>query len=149
MKVILLDDVKGLGKKFDVKEVSDGYARNFLFPASLAKPATAPAVKNLGAQKTALARKEQELVKQLEEVARRLGERTVEFAVEVTEGGGVYGSVTKEMILKELRHHGLLTTERVDIELPRPLKTLGTHELAVDLKKGVTATLRVILRPRE
>lgn len=71
---------------------------------------------------------------------------TIEFPMRVTEAGLVYGSVTKEMILKALREHAWLTKERVDVLLDHPLKELGEHKIPVDLKKGIRATLTVILR---
>ncbi len=145
MKVILLEDVKKIGKRFDVKEVSDGYARNFLFPNGLADAATPSALKELEKRKADMEKEDRELIKRLEEISRLMNDRALEFPVKAGNNGEVFGSVTKEMILKGLRDSGLLRSERVEIKLERPLKELGVHNIEVDLKKGIKATLKVKL----
>ncbi len=147
MKVILLADVRGLGRKTEVKEVSEGHARNFLFPRGLAKAATSEDLKKLDLRKESQAKEESALRKHLEELARTINDRFVEFTLKTDAKGSVFGSVNKEMILAALREHGLVRKERVDIELEHPLKTIGEHEIAVDLKKGVTAKLKVVIKP--
>ena len=146
MKVILSEDVKGLGAKYEVKEVSDGYARNFLFPKSLAKPATLRALKELSVVKASKELEEAGTKKHLETIAKELSSRTLIFPLKVDEGGKVFGSVTKEAILKAIRSSGLITNERVEIKLSHPLKELGEHEIEADLKKGIKTTLRVKLQ---
>ena len=148
MKVILTEDVRNIGKRLEVKDVSDGYARNFLFPNNLAKPATSNALKELDKEKTALEKGDRELKIRLEEIARTLKERHLEFEVKTGESGEVFGSVTKDMILKGLRDTGLIRTERVEIKLGRPLKELGEHKVKMHLKKGITAELKVIICPQ-
>ncbi len=146
MKVILLADVRGLGKKSEVKEVSDGHARNFLFPRGLAKTASAEDLRQLQARQAAAAKEDETLHKHLEELARVINDRFVEFEMKTDGHGSVFGSVTKDMILKAMREHGLLGKERADLELEHPLKTLGEHRVGVDLKKGVQAALKVVLK---
>lgn len=147
MKVILLKDVKEIGaKKFEVKEVADGYARNFLIARGLAKAATAAALKELASLQAQHSKEETELVKHLQEVARRLSDRHLEFHLKEDGQGTVFGSVSKDAILKGLRDTGLVTTERVELKLDHPLKEIGDHLVEVDLKKGVTAKLKVIIR---
>lgn len=145
MKVILLEDVKKVGRKFEVKEVSDGYARNLLFPNGLAEPATPAALKELEKRKIQIDKEDRELMKRLEEISRMLKDRDLEFPVKTGANGEVFGSVTKEMILKGLRDAGLIRTERVEIKLERPLKELGVHKVEVHLKKGITAELKIVL----
>ena len=145
MKVILLEDVKKIGNRFDVKEVSDGYARNFLIPNGLADVATAAALKELEKRKEKMEKEDHELMKRLEEISRLLKDRSLEFPVKTGANGEVFGSVTKEMILKGLRDSGLLRTERAEIKLERPLKELGEHKVELHLKKGIKAELKVIL----
>ncbi len=145
MKVILLEDVKKIGKRFDVKEVSDGYARNFLFPNGLADAATPSALKELEKKKSEMEKEDHALIKRLEEISRLMKDRTLEFPVKAGASGEVFGSVTKEMILSGLRDSGLLRSERAEIKLERPLKELGVHNVEVDLKKGIKATLKVRL----
>ena len=145
MKVILLEDVKKIGKRFDVKEVSDGYARNFLFPNGLADAATPSALKELEKKKAEMEKEDHELIKRLEEISRLIKDRALEFPVKAGENGEVFGSVNKEMILRGLRDSGLLRSERAEIKLERPLKELGVHNVEVDLKKGINAILKVRL----
>ena len=149
MKVILLQDIRGVGKKNDVKEVSDGYARNFLFQNNLAKAATPMNMKQLEALKSKLGKEETELKKHLEELSRKMKGISLEFMLKTDEAGSVFGSVTKEMILKSLRENHIVSTERVDITLAHPLKVFGEHKIGVELKKGVASELKVILRPQK
>lgn len=146
MKIILLQDVRNIGKRFDIKDVSDGYARNFLFPNGLAEPATETALKDLAKRKALTEKEDRETVKRLEEIARKINERDLEFQVKVGPSREVFGSVTKEMILKGLRDAGLIRTERVEIKIERPLKELGEHIVEVYLKKGIAARLKIILK---
>lgn len=149
MKIILIEDVRGFGKKYDVKEVNDGYARNFLFPNKLAEPATPGAMKKLDVMKAEHDKNETELLGRLREIARKINETKIEFMVKTDKSGAVFGSVNKESILKALREHQLVTTERVDIDLKYPLKELGEYPVPLDLKKGITAVLKVVIAPEE
>ena len=146
MQVILLADVAGLGKKLDVKDVNGGYARNFLFPRGLAKLGTPEALKGISALKARQEKEGADYRRHLEELARQLESRTLLFELKIDKTGGVFGSVSKEAILKGLRENGLITKERVEIKLDHPLKSLGEHEIEVDLKKGVKAKLKVMLQ---
>jgi len=147
MKVILLQDIQGVGKKNEVKEVSDGYARNFLFQNNLAQAATPMNIKRLENLKSKLSEEDVELKKRLNELARKMGDVSLEFMLKTDEAGSIFGSVTKEMILRSLRENHIVTKERVDITLAHPLKVFGEHKIPVDLKKGITAELKVILKP--
>ena len=146
MKIILLKDVRGVGKKDDIKEVNDGYARNFLFVNGLAKPATDSAVKELEKRRNRKGENEAELIKHLKELARKINETSIEFTLKTDEKGSVFGSITKEGILKALREQKLVGKERIEIALDHPLKTIGTHRVKLNLKKGIEATLAVVVR---
>lgn len=148
MKVILLEDVKSIGKKSEVKNVSDGYARNFLFPNNLAQPATPSALKSLAITKEHVEKEEAEARKHLEGLARTINERYLEFPLKTDSKGTVFGSVSKDMILKGLRDTGLIRKERVEVKMDHPLKEVGDHSVDIDLKKGVTAKLKVVIRPQ-
>ncbi len=148
MKVILLTDVRGLGRRSEIKEVSEGHARNFLIPRGLAKAAGAEDMKRAAVRKENQAKEEAALIKRLGELARTINDRSIEFALKTDAKGSVFGSVTKEMVLKAMRDHGLLGKERVDVLLEHPLKTIGDHQVAVDLKKGIAASLKVTIRPQ-
>ncbi len=145
MKIILLEDVKKIGKRFDVKEVSDGYAKNFLFPNGFADVATPSAIKELEKKKAEMEKEGRERIKHIDEIARKINERNLEFPLKIGASGEVFGSVTKDMILKGLRDTGLIRTERAEIKMERPLKKLGEHKVEVYLKKGIKAELKVIL----
>ena len=147
MKVIFLEDVRNVGRRYEVKDVADGYARNFLFPNKLAEPATPGALKKLEALKAAQEKDERELLARLHEIARTLKETKLEFELKADKTGAVFGSVNKESILKALRDHGFITKERVELELKYPIKEIGEHTVVVDLKKGVKAELRIVVKP--
>lgn len=149
MKVVLLQDIKGLGKKYDIKEVSDGYAKNFLFPKKLAKQLTQEEFKKIKNLNQKLIEEEQKLIQHLQNLARTINERFIEFNLKTDEKGTVFGSVTKEMILKALREHKLITKERVDILLDHPLKKIGEHKVKINFQKGITADLKVIIRSQQ
>jgi len=146
MKVILLEDVRSMGHRHDVKDVSDGYARNFLFPNGLAEPATPAALKKLAATKAAHDAEEKKLTGKLQEIARKLKETKIEFELKADKTGAAFGSVNKESILKALREHGFVTKERVEIGLKYPIKDFGEHTVSVDLKKGITAELTIVVK---
>lgn len=146
MKVIILEEVRGIGHKFEIKEVKDGYARNFLFPNKLAEAATPEAVKKLAAMKAAHDEKENENKKHLESLARKINETTIQFDLKKGKDGSIFGSVNKDAVLKALREHKLILTERIDVTLDHPIKELGNYTVHLDLKKGVTAELKVLIK---
>ena len=146
MKVVFLQDVQDIAKKYEVKDVSGGYARNFLIPRKLAVPATVSALKEVE-QKRARREKEDAAARaHLGEVVSHLNENSLEFTLKGDKKGSVFGSVTKEMILKAMREHGWIGKERVSVFLEHPLKEAGTHVVPVDLKKGVRGKLNVVIR---
>jgi large subunit ribosomal protein L9 len=145
MKVILLEDVRNVGRKFEVKEVSDGYARNFLFVNKLAEPATPGAMKKLEAMKVEHEKRDRELHQHLEEIARKISATKLEFELKADKSGALFGSVNKKSILKALRDHKLITKERIDIDLKHPIKEPGEHKVPLDLKKGVRAELTIVI----
>lgn len=145
MKIIFLEEVRNVAKKFDVKDVSDGYARNFLFPNKLAEPATPSALKKLDALKAEHDKNEADLIKRLHEIAQKINGTKLEFMVKTDKTGAVFGSVNKESILKALREHELVRTERIDIDLKYPLKDIGEYVVPIDLKKGIAANLTVVI----
>lgn len=142
MKVILQKDVKGQGKAGEVKNVSDGYARNFLLPRGLAVEATAG---NLNALKD-LKRKEQQKEQQDEQAARALKVKLEQFdckiAAKAGENGRLFGAVTSKQIAEALKKQKM-TVDRKKIVLSEPIRTLGVTQVAVKLYPGIQATLNV------
>jgi len=146
MKIILLTDVKGLGKKYEVKDVKEGYGRNFLLARKLAKLADPEALKDLERLRARMDRDEAATKKNIEEMARTLSDRYLEFHLKTGKDGSVFGAVNKEMILKAMREHGFLGKERVEIKLAKPLKEIGDHVVLVELKRGTEVKLKVVIR---
>jgi large subunit ribosomal protein L9 len=149
MKVIFLSDVRNVGKKYEIKEVSDGYARNFLFQNKFAEPATASAVKRIESMKAEHEKEDWELTAHLHTLAAKIGNTKLQFDLKADKDGVVFGSVNKESILKALRNHKLIGPERIDIDLKYPIKELGEYTVDIDFKKDVTAKLGVIVARAE
>ena len=145
MKVIFLEDVRNVGKKYETKNVSDGYARNFLFPNKLAETATPAAIKNVESIKAEREKEDKETRARLDAIAKKIDETKIQFELKADKSGAAFGSVNKETILKAMREHKLIGVERIDIDLKYPIKELGEFPVPIDLKKGGTATLRVVV----
>jgi large subunit ribosomal protein L9 len=145
MKVIFIQDVHGVAKQYDVKDVSDGYARNFLFTNKLAEPATPAAIARIESMRAEHEKEDRELRERLEALAQKIAVTKIQFELKADKSGAPFGSVNKETILKALREHKLIGTERIDIDLKYPIKDFGEHTVQLDLKKGVTVKLGVIV----
>jgi large subunit ribosomal protein L9 len=142
MKVIFLQDVKGKGKKGEVKNVSEGYARNFLFPKNLASEATPGAMATLKGQQKSEEKKQQEQLEEAEALKNKLAEMTITIKTKTGEGGRVFGSVTSKQIADGLKEQGIKIDKR-KIELNDPIKTLGYTDVPVKLHAQVTGTVKV------
>ncbi|MED3551812.1 50S ribosomal protein L9 [Cytobacillus praedii] len=143
MKVIFLKDVKGKGKKGEVKNVADGYAQNFLIKQGLAVEANQANVSTLNAQKKKeekLAAEELADAKKLKEVMDKI---TLEFSTKAGEGGRLFGSITSKQIAEELQKAHNLKVDKRKIELSDAIRTLGYTKVSVKLHAEVTATLNV------
>jgi large subunit ribosomal protein L9 len=144
MKVILTKDVKGQGKKGQMVEVSDGYARNFLLPRGLAQAATAENVNTM--QMNEKAKREKEAKERAEAVAlsKQMGEFLVKVPAKAGTGGRLFGSVTTKEISDQLK-------KQYNVDLPKtkmqaePIKSFGTYEVKCKLGYEVTATLKVMV----
>ena len=146
MKVILLEDVKSLGKKGETVNVSDGYARNLLLPKKLGVEATA---KNLNELKLQKAHEDKVAAEKLEEArafAKELEEKSVTVAIKVGAGGKVFGSVSKKEIAEAAKAQLGYDIEKKKMQLSTPIKVLGTTEVPVKLHPKVTAKLKVIVK---
>lgn len=143
MKVILTQDIKGQGKKGQLVEVSDGYARNFLMPRGLAQEATKENLNVMHGKREAEAYKKQMALDDAKELAKKLGELTVEIKAKSGENGKLFGSVTSKEIVEELlgAHH--IKIDKKKLVLPDGIKTLGTTEVEIKLHPGVSARLKV------
>lgn len=133
-----------MGKVGEVKEVKDGYARNYLFPRGLALPATPINLKTWEEKKKAEERRQIRLEEKLKELAQRIEGMTLSFKLKVGSGSKVYGSITSKDIVEELRHQGIEIDKR-QIELPQPLREIGGYEVVVRLGKEINSKLKVIV----
>ncbi|SET24849.1 large subunit ribosomal protein L9 [Oceanobacillus limi] len=143
MKVIFLKDVKGKGKKGDVKNVSDGYARNYLLKNNLAEEATQGNMKALEAQKRKNAQLEQQEKDEAVALKETLAELTVELKAKAGEGGRLFGSITSKQIAEVLKKEYGHKIDKRKIELDQPIRALGYTNVPVKLHPEVTGTVKV------
>ena len=141
MKVILLKDIKGSGKKDQIIEVSDGYARNYLLPRKLAAEATAEAVNSIERAKQAEKHREDVKRDEAEQQARALKGKVVIVKVRAGEGGRLYGSITTQEIADALKAQHGITLDKRKIELAEAIRTTGQTTMTLRLSAGVSARM--------
>ncbi len=146
MKVILLQDVKSLGKKGDTVNVSDGYARNMLFPKKLGVEATAKNMNDLKLQKANQAKVAQEQLDAAKAFAEVINKKEVVVSIKVGEGGKTFGSVSSKEIAEAAKAQHDLDIDKKKIQLVSPIKALGTTSVPVKLHPQVTAELKVTVK---
>ena len=144
MKVILLQNIKGLGKRHDVKEVKDGYARNFLIPQKLAEFATAAALKKVADLKLKEKTEREGMVAELKAEAEKIKDKKIVFKVKTGEKGEVFGSVSALDIKGELEKSGIRHGVAV---APKPIKTLGETKVEINLGEGIKTEVVVVVEP--
>ena len=143
MKVILLEDVKSLGKKGEVVNVSDGYARNFILPKKLGVEATSKNLNDLKLQKANAEKVAAEQLAAAKELAEKIEKLTITLKMKAGEGGKAFGSVSSKEIAAAAADQLKLDIDKKKLVLPEPIKTFGNHEVPVKLHKDVTAKLTV------
>ena len=143
MKVILMADIKGVGKKDQVINASDGYARNFLFPKNLAVEANAENMSKLKSKKEATQFKKDVQKEEAERIADKLSKITLRINVKVGENGKVFGGVSAKEIAENLAEKYKIKIDKKKIELKETIKTLGTKDVNIKLYEGVVGTLKV------
>ncbi|SNZ02306.1 LSU ribosomal protein L9P [Terribacillus aidingensis] len=143
MKVIFTEDVKGKGKKGQVKEVPDGYARNYLLKNNLAAPATKGNVKVQEAKENKQQQLEQQEVEDAKKLSEKLAGLTVEVKAKSGEGGRLFGSITSKQIADELKKTHKIKIDKRKIELDDPIRALGYRDLDVKLHPEVTGKIKV------
>jgi large subunit ribosomal protein L9 len=143
MKVILKQDVKALGKKGEVKEVSDGYARNFLLAKGLAMEATPGNLKLLKDQKESAIHREARDEAEAKALAEKLSKVTVTFKAKTGENGRLFGSITAKDVTDELLKTARIELDKRKLAIDDAIKTLGDHPVKVHLYKGISAELMV------
>ena len=147
MKVVLLKDVKNVGKRDDILTVSDGYARNFLFPQKLAAEATPGALKEIQRKRAAQDAREAELLAEAKNKAAALKDKVITLAVKCGEKGHLYGSVTSAEVAEALeRQHGVQVDKR-KIDIGDPIRETGMRTISVWLYSGVTTPMKLDVVP--
>ncbi len=146
MKVILKQDVKGTGKKGDILDVSDGFAKNFLLKKGLAEQASSVAVNSLKLQKEAEARRKAEEERAVRELAKKMDKTQVTVSIKCGENGKVFGSVTSKEIAARLADLGF-DVDKKKIVLKDGFKTVGEFPVEIRLMEGVTAKIFVNVVP--
>lgn len=146
MKVILKQDVKGTGKKGEIIDVSDGYAKNFLLKKGLAEIASSVAVNSLKLQKEAEERRRAEEIREIKELAAKINKTSVTVTIKCGENGKVFGSVTSKEIASKLSELGY-ELDKKKILLKEPLKTVGEYPVEIRFMEGVSAKITVVVQP--
>ena len=146
MKGILLQDVKSLGKKGEIVNVNDGYARNFILPKKLGVEATGKNLNDLKLQKNNEKKVAQEQLEAAKALAAKLAEGGVTLAIKVGEGGRAFGSVSSKEIAAAVKEQMGLELDKKKISLKEPIKSLGTHIVTVKLHPEVAAELKVSVK---
>ena len=146
MKVILLENVKSLGKKGEIVNVNDGYARNFILPKKLGVEATGKNLNDLKLQKNNEKKVAQENLDAAKELAAELSAGKVELAIKVGEGGRTFGSVSSKEIAVAVKDQIQLDIDKKKIQLKESIKSLGTHIVTVKLHPEVSAELKVVVK---
>lgn len=144
MKIILLEDVPGLGKKGEVKDVAPGYGRNLLVPKGLAEEATAGRLREQQHREFVLEKKSSRLENESRERAKNLEQQVITFKLAAGEGGRLFGSVTAADIAGELQRLGF-AVDRKKIVLEEPIKATGRYGVTVKLYTGVKAVVNVVV----
>lgn len=143
MKVILKDNIKGVGKKNEVINASDGYARNFLFPKNLAVEATPENMQKLNSQNQAKQYRKDQEKEQAQEIAKKLETLTVEIKVQAGENGKIFGSVSSKEVAESLEKQYKISIDKKKIEIKEPIKVLGTRTIEARLFEGVIGKIKI------
>ena len=143
MKVILLQDVKALGKKGDVVEVSEGYARNMLLKKGMGKEATGKNMNDLKLQKANAEKIARETLEAAQSLGKEMEGKSIKIAVKSGEGGRFFGSVSSKEIAEEIKKQLGYEIDKKKIQIDNPIKALGVTNVSIKLHTKVTAELKV------
>ena len=143
MQIVLLEDVKSLGKKGEIVKVNEGYGRNFILPKKLGVEATAKNLNDLKLKKANEEKVAANLLEEARELGAKLEKASVTLSIKAGENGKAFGSVSSKEISKAVQEQLGLDIDKKKLVLADPIKTLGTHEVPVKLHRDVTAKLSV------
>lgn len=145
MDIILIQDVKSLGKKGEVVKVNDGYARNFILPKKLGLEANKQNLYDLQQQKAAEEKKQKEILDEAKEFGKQLESITVKLSIKVGEGGKTFGSISTKEIASAVKEQFDIDIDRKKLQLSDPIKNAGSYTIMVKLHPQVSADLKVVV----
>ena len=148
MKVILKQDIKGVGKKDQIINAADGYARNYLFPKKLAVPADIGNMNNLKAKNESIQFRKGEDLKEAKEIAERMKKITLRIEVKAGDNGKLFGGVTAKEIAETLKKDFNIDVDKKKILLSETIKVAGSTRVDIKLNEGVTASVQVMVVPK-
>ncbi|SHH21556.1 LSU ribosomal protein L9P [Thermosyntropha lipolytica DSM 11003] len=143
MKVVLIQDVKNLGKAGDIKEVADGYARNFLIPKGLAVEATSAKAKEVEEKKKSLENQKKKELAQAESQKKKIDGQVIEIKAKTGENDRLFGAVTPKEIAEALAKELGVNIDKKKIEIGEPIKQLGEYDIRIKLYSGVQAVIKL------
>ncbi|MBP3817972.1 MAG: 50S ribosomal protein L9 [Butyrivibrio sp.] len=146
MQVILLEDVKSLGKKGQIVKVSDGYARNFVLPKKLGVEATQKNLNELKNQQKRDSINAQHVLEDAQAYGEKISKETVQLTMKAGEGGRVFGSVSSKEIVTAAKQQFGFDIDKKKLQMPEPIKAYGTYEIPVKLHPQVTTILKVCVK---
>ena len=149
MKVILKQDIKGVGKKDQVINAADGYARNFLLPKGLAVAADSGNMNNLKAKNESVAYRKGEDLKEAKEIAEKMKKITVKIEVKAGENGKLFGGVTAKEIAEALKKDFNIDVDKKKVLLSETIKVAGSTKVDIKLNEGVMASVQVMVVPKQ
>jgi large subunit ribosomal protein L9 len=144
MKVILLKDIAGLGKKGEIKNAADGHARNFLIPKKLVKIATDKAIKEWEQEKILEAQKAEQALQYVEEVVSQMDGLEIEVAVKMDESGKLYGSINDQKVSQLFKDRGF-DIKKNQIKILQPIKEVGEYPITISFDHGLEAEIKLII----
>lgn len=144
MKVILLKDVKNIGKKLEIKEVSSGFARNFLLPQGLAEIADKESLKKIEEKKKIDLKKNEELLKEMEKTVKELNQKTIEIKTKIGKEGQLFESINEQKISERLRELGF-NIEKEQIVIDHPIKQKGEFPVSLKLNNNLETKIKIII----
>jgi large subunit ribosomal protein L9 len=149
MKVLLLKEVKGLGEPGQIKDVAEGYARNFLLPKQLATIATSAALKELEIMQAAESKRQAKIDDEMKKVGQKLGGTMLKLRAKAGEGGKLYGSITNADVAEALEKQAGQTVDKRKIDIEEPIRHVGEFKIPVKLSKNVSATITLVVEGEE
>jgi len=144
MRVILLQDIENVGKKYEIKEVKNGYARNFLIPNGLVKQTTKESLKWVKVQKEIEIKKSEEALKKVQEMASAVDGQEISISVKIGEEGQLFESITDQKIFEKLKELGF-EIKKSQIDLPEPIKELGEFPVKIKFEHNLETEIKVIV----